>query len=236
MDKVMYFQKGLRGRTKAEVGYRAPTILNDAIQVAITYDTVHFSKQFTTATVYDEQDKSAPSSVELNMIKSTKYRNQPQQSCYQRMHQATKEHHIKNGLCFHCHLGGHRAFDCPDKNNDRLSSSMSTQQDIHSKNKSFVINEPNDQDSRIVNRGLRTEKTEPGSEKLETRLDNSYQDPRIVDELMGETELVMYLPQVNIDIKLDKFNDSLQAYVLPLNCFDVLLGKPWLVKHNPLIN
>ncbi|CAF1505899.1 unnamed protein product, partial [Didymodactylos carnosus] len=68
MDKVMYFQEGLRGRAKAEVGYRAPTTLNDAIQVAITFDTAHFSKQFATATVYDEQDKSASSSVELNKI------------------------------------------------------------------------------------------------------------------------------------------------------------------------
>ncbi|CAF1347029.1 unnamed protein product [Didymodactylos carnosus] len=42
-DKVTYFIDGLRGRTKAEMSYKAPAILAEAITIAITYDTAYFS-------------------------------------------------------------------------------------------------------------------------------------------------------------------------------------------------
>ncbi|CAF1509572.1 unnamed protein product, partial [Didymodactylos carnosus] len=42
-DKVTYFIDGLRGRTKAEVSYKAPATLAEAIIIAITYDTAYFS-------------------------------------------------------------------------------------------------------------------------------------------------------------------------------------------------
>ncbi|CAF1683141.1 unnamed protein product, partial [Didymodactylos carnosus] len=49
-DKVTYFIDGLRGRTKAEVSYKAPATLAEAITIAITYDTAYFSTTSVTNT------------------------------------------------------------------------------------------------------------------------------------------------------------------------------------------
>ncbi|CAG8583776.1 6954_t:CDS:1, partial [Dentiscutata heterogama] len=41
-DKVMYFTEGLKGATKAEVNYRAPETLDDAVKLAASYDTAMY--------------------------------------------------------------------------------------------------------------------------------------------------------------------------------------------------
>ena len=41
-DKILYFTKGLKAATKAEVNYHSPESLEDAVLMATTYDTAMY--------------------------------------------------------------------------------------------------------------------------------------------------------------------------------------------------
>ncbi|CAF1047777.1 unnamed protein product [Didymodactylos carnosus] len=62
-----------------------------------------------------------------------------------------------------------------------------------------------------------------------------YQSTKQVVKL-ADNSIIYTNDLVDVDIKLDKFKDWLHAHVLPLDCSDVILGKPPLVKNNPLID
>ncbi len=42
LDRVAYFIEGLKQHTKAKVNYKAPSTLEEAIQIAVNYDTAMF--------------------------------------------------------------------------------------------------------------------------------------------------------------------------------------------------
>jgi hypothetical protein len=106
LDKVQYFVDGLKLRTKVEVNYRAPNNLDDAIEIAITYDTAMFGQgrlDFPRRSSSFPQS-SGPIPMELDNVQARKP-----------LSDVERENLRRTGSCFFCREKGHIAKYCPKK-------------------------------------------------------------------------------------------------------------------------
>ncbi|CAG8648700.1 6651_t:CDS:2, partial [Cetraspora pellucida] len=133
-DKVIYFTKGLKSATKAEVNYRAPNTLDDAVKLAASFDTAMYSSlkfDRNKAPRYElfEQRKEGkqskpiknyiaqgPTPMKINRaeinINSGPTRNKKRKTLISEL----KENYKKKGLCFKYEKRGHMARDCRGSN------------------------------------------------------------------------------------------------------------------------
>eukprot|EP00742_Colponemidia_sp_Colp-10_P011706 GILJ01013045.1.p1 GENE.GILJ01013045.1~~GILJ01013045.1.p1 ORF type:complete len:278 (-),score=40.37 GILJ01013045.1:1722-2555(-) len=108
-EQVDRFVRGLKERTRLEVELREPKTLEEAVVVAVRYDSVMFKG--TPASSFDTVS-SAPEPVpmEIGSVLS------------RRTNQNERTYLLKAGLCFHCKKQGHVARMCPEKSKNEMSS------------------------------------------------------------------------------------------------------------------
>jgi hypothetical protein len=110
MDRITYFIEGLKGQTKAKVNYKAPATLEEAIHIAVTYDTAMF-------------DRPSRMETKPNMRRdNNQYKNYSESTNTTYMDlsvldtRKNKDELKQKGLCYSCKKHGHRFYECPTKN------------------------------------------------------------------------------------------------------------------------
>jgi hypothetical protein len=113
LDKVQYFVDGLKQRTKIEVNYRAPELLEDAISIAITYDSAMYGEARTDVPrrASSFPQAAGPTPMELDNVQARRP-----------LTDLDRENLLRTGSCFYCRERGHIAKFCP-KRTSRLQSS-----------------------------------------------------------------------------------------------------------------
>jgi hypothetical protein len=118
-EQVDRFVRGLKERTRLEVELREPKTLEEAIVVAVRYDSVMFKRPETQRPVFGFVDHdsrstspaaSEPVAMEIGSVLS------------KNLNQNERTYLLKAGLCFHCKKQGHVSRVCPEKSKNEMSS------------------------------------------------------------------------------------------------------------------
>ena len=102
LDKVLYFSQGLKPKTRSEVLYRAPTTLEEAIDIAVKFESAHFNDY---RPKYFQPKPST--AMEIDAISAPKHR--------AKMSVEEKKRLQSANACFYCKEAGHFANRCPKK-------------------------------------------------------------------------------------------------------------------------
>lgn len=134
-EKKDRFIRGLKRRTQEEVRLRTPSTFEEAVQLAVRYDSLMRPSNWGGGTARDGSSSHGPAPMELGAITSTNrpssYRPNGQNpngrdpNGSSSPNQRTKltpelrQQLIKEGKCFYCRKPGHRALQCPEKKGTR---------------------------------------------------------------------------------------------------------------------
>lgn len=251
MDKVAYFISGLRGQTKAEIGYRAPEVLEDAMKLALTYDTAMFHNQQSSAghDVNNSRRNPASTPMEIGTIQRQRPRPNPSHS----KKSAPSNSSSKSKFCTKHQLAGHSDSECrafPSRNHVSANASIISAAEENSTEKSTTY-------LSLINGQQRDLLTTPGTANgnhalflVDSGASFDYVSQSFVQKHSFEVQKASQVPvrvadgtlynsdkvSKSVKLRIGAFEDTLTLRVFPLLTCDIILGLPWLYKHNPSID
>ena len=258
LDKVTYFIEGLKPATKMEVAYQAPDNFEDAWALAIRFDTAMFSSRrdfsnktshrFTStpkpSTLRNNGNNSEPIPMELDHIKASRFNN--------------KKGTFK-GNCYKCGTLGHIAKNCRVKKKTNLSNNEYTSSTSTSTpptpspaatNNSLELTQVGENKEQLLRFNGKINGypawilLDSGASKnfIDEKFVNKYKlitksIPPLSVELVSGQELGINKSCEIQQLELGIYRTTnISTQVLPLQRYDLILGKPWFYHANPLIN
>ncbi|CAG8661943.1 13719_t:CDS:2, partial [Racocetra fulgida] len=108
-DKILYFTEGLKPSTKAEVSYRAPEKLDDAIKLATTYNVAIYGEAEKKRRIISDVQTNTQKGeglritesipMELDKVEASKYRKYKKRT-FKTINDSTKAELRRKELCF----------------------------------------------------------------------------------------------------------------------------------------
>ena len=247
-DKVCYYLAGLSSRLRQDVSVRDPSTLEEACIMAIKLDQVKGHYHLEQHKPYKQLVQPAPenptnpnySPMELGVIKNSNRRKPRSNDYYEKK-------------CSKCDRFGHVNKDCrtfPDNNskNNGKFHLMDSLDGSTGLTKGYLDNINGKQNSLIILKGAvaghkATILIDSGASfdyiskdfALQHNLQLTAIAPRQVTIADGTPYMAEQMAK-SAEITMDKFKDKVSLHLFPLTAYDVILGKPFLCRHNPSIN
>lgn len=250
LDLVVNFIEGLRESTKTELVYRSPKTLEDAVRLAIAFDEAKLvgknSPMRSPALERSEQSASnVPVPMEIGNLEKNRRRN-------------------RKGKCYVCGAPDHMSPACPKRKDDRkgersktnYKKEFKTQQIGHIAEEeeqetwdveclqlggskltvlNFKVDGVNGRalvDSGAAGNFIAKDFVARNEEVLGRRLTKGGGTIEVVDGSVKNVECMVS----NVLLRNGPFKDKLSAKVIEIKNYDLILGKPWLRKHNPAVD
>lgn len=247
-DMILNFVEGLKDDIKAELIYRCPPKLDEAIRLAVSFDHAKSSGRRQDLTKQLPVERAPqPEVVETVPMEVSNVENKPR----------------KTPRCYKCKTIGHFANNChkkkPYRGNFRNNSSR--------KNESLGVGQVAQVDAdesqwdveclqlgqpkltvlsvhlagikgrALVDSGAAgnfASKTflQNHAEKLVKFLTKGTGNVEVVDGTVKQIDSMLE----RIPMECGKFKDLLTVKIIDIKNYDIILGKPWLRKHNPIVD
>ena len=230
-DKVLYFAEGLKDCIRAEIHARCPASLDEVINLATGFEHKRYPKANSTynPAVSSSSSQVASSAMEICNV--------------------TKEHkHKKIGRCFNCNQQGHYAQDCvkPKKKSMKSIANIMDEANWFSesiasiKGSQLLIVRGTCEgipiraliDSGAAGNFIANHWIERNRSEIQSKLEPSESNIQVVTGEVCRSEGSLR----GAKVKLNAHEETLSAKIISMKNYDVILGKPWLAKHNPYVD
>uniref|UniRef100_A0AAV1TGI5 CCHC-type domain-containing protein n=1 Tax=Peronospora matthiolae TaxID=2874970 RepID=A0AAV1TGI5_9STRA len=150
LDRIMYFLRGLSGRTREEVQYRRCTTLSDAITVALDFDRSHPTRYSRGRS----QDKPRYRSYENNRRYQSNTGPEPMDVSTVQI--PSRDECRRRNLCFKCGSPNHRSAQCHQRPTrsvrENTNAGRNYQHQVHRQHVNNVDSREDDQDTSVYDR------------------------------------------------------------------------------------
>ncbi|KAI3629418.1 hypothetical protein MIR68_012547, partial [Amoeboaphelidium protococcarum] len=240
-DRIFYFKDGLKHATRGEVEYRRPLTLEDAIDIAQSYDDAH----------YGRSGRMEPATNGANGTNAWNSRNrtnghsgQQQYPGYQRRQAGRNPDdmeldnikHKETRKCYGCGDTGHLIATCPKKKSSNMMVANQADHNSHSHTLVRVFGEVNNhQLNMLVDSGASHNfMSLVVAKKIGLAIELHQTGGDVV---LGDGQHVKcHGIARNVQLQLAEVKDRIDIIILSSCSEDLILGMPWLSKHNPQIN
>lgn len=243
LDQVLSFTEGLKEHTRNELVYRDPSSLEEAINLATLFDSCKFPRGNTQHNRQTEQSLDSQSSYTAMEIGSVK-----------------KTPRDKRKKCSFCNFFGHEEKECRKKQASSGGSPsvkstkpvVGTSKNSHANSIDLECNSITSNhllyvmatleetpiialvDSGASHNFVRAGLFQEENEELNKKFHSEFQDQKA--QLVDGTPAAAIGLLKNANLTVGKLKDKLTAHAIHIANYDLILGKPWLFKHNPSID
>ena len=247
LDQIQHFVEGLKAQTRAKVNYKAPPTLEEAIRIAVNYDSAMYGVGRYTMEPRKIFKNLEPSNSQVVPMELGAIQRQP-----------TKEECKQLGLCFICFRKGHTARFCKNRPQSTAQKTLATVQQslgedpqedqMFNAAENFMFSLGEGAAPLFYLDGLLN--NFPIRVMIDSGASNDYISSKILYKIGASTEptqasnltiadgkqYVIDRITVPLKLKIGTFEEELCAYVFPDSNFDLILGQSWLMKRDPVIS